>query len=95
MNVHTARVAWTHKVPIAFFVGGSVLLVTYLIDLLIVPVPTIFQPPVGLVVGILYLLLGGAYEWTIQKQKETEEWFEKQKKALNELNELEGSDRAN
>ncbi|ERJ07392.1 hypothetical protein HLRTI_000434 [Halorhabdus tiamatea SARL4B] len=95
VNAHIAREAWTHKVPIALFVGGSVLLFIHLANLLIVPVPTIMQPPLGLALGFLYLLVGAAYEWIIQKQKEMEERHEHQKEMLRQSGELVDGNKSN
>lgn len=81
------RTVRTHLVPLAFFIGGGALVLTSALKAVFPSTPAYFSPPVGIGMGALYLLLGGAYEWTIQKQKETQEWYEQQKKLLNELEE--------
>jgi len=71
--------------PIILVGGGVVAVLTSLAKLVYPSVPTIVSPPVGLGLGAVYLLLGGAYEWVIQKQIELDEWYERQQKLLDEL----------
>jgi len=76
---------WTHIVPIAFLIGSVVLISTSAAKILFGDFPTIMTPGVGIIVGSLYILLGGAYEWTIQQEKKTEQWYKKQKELLDHL----------
>lgn len=80
----------THFVPLAFFTAAILLLVSSGLKVLLGESPTYFSPPVGAAMGVFYILIGGAYEWTIKKEKDTEEWYQRQKEALEELELHEG-----
>lgn len=75
----------THLVPIILFAGAAGLLISTSLNILLGDFPTLFRPSVGTALAVCYILLGAAYEWTIKKQKELNNWYEQQKDALEDL----------
>ncbi len=61
---------WIHKMPIVLFTGGTILIVMDLATLFFRSLPTFLQPPLGLGLGLVYLVLGAIDEWAIQQQQD-------------------------
>lgn len=66
-----------------FLLGGVGLLVTGAIGIL--GDRSIIDPPFSLGLGVMYLGVGWTWLWTIRKQEETNEYYEKVREQLDEL----------
>lgn len=75
----------THLVPITLFAGATYLLISTSLNVLLGDFPILFEPPIGITLAVSYILLGGAYEWTIKKEKELGRYLQKQKQHLKDL----------
>jgi hypothetical protein len=78
--------ALTHLVPLLFFAGGGILLLSPVIQIFS-PLLDLFHPLVATAVGIFYFILGVGYEWTIKREREINEWYRQQKRLLDEQRE--------
>lgn len=84
-------VIWKHKFPILLSGAGSALVVTQMLDLLILSVPTFFEKTwLGVGLGVIYILLAAAYEWVIRTHERTQERIQRKREMIEEMDFEEG-----
>lgn len=76
--------AWLHKVPLAFLAGAVILTVTTTADLVMQIDSPLIGSPWGFALAAFYLVIGGAYEWTIKQEQRFERQYRETKEILNE-----------